>query len=92
VAGQRGLGARLGFTRETLKDVNLKAVRLLEEVRGVRTGGMSARPRTEVVISRCLGPRRAATPGLAMSEREAEAYHREQIETFAGAAADTIGA
>ncbi len=88
-------GARLGFTRETLRGVNLKAVRLLEEVREEYEQVRDEREdrRTEVVISGCLGPRGGGyDPASAMSEREAEAYHREQIETFAGAAADMIGA
>ena len=29
-------------------------------------------------------------PGSAMSEREAEVYHREQVDTFAGSAADMV--
>ncbi len=81
-------GARLGFGREMLRDVNLKAIRLLEDVRDEDDN-----VRTQVVISGCLGPRGGGyDPASAMSEKEAEAYHREQIETFAAAAADMIGA
>ena len=88
-------GARLGFTREALREMNLKAVRLLEEVREEYEQAPDGRegPGTQVVISGCLGPRSDGyDPASAMSERQAQAYHREQIETFAGAAADMIGA
>ena len=47
--------------------------------------------RTPVVISGCLGPRGDGyASDQAMSEQEAEAYHREQVETFAGSAADMV--
>jgi S-methylmethionine-dependent homocysteine/selenocysteine methylase len=81
-------GAKLGFTSGEVRGVNRKAVRLLEELRVEAED-----ERTQVVISGCLGPRYGGyDPASAMSEREAQAYHREQIETLAGAAADMIGA
>ena len=88
-------GALLGFTRETLRELNLKAVRLLEELRSEYDHDPEAREEqtTQVVISGCLGPRRGGfEPASAMSDREARDYHREQIETFAGANVDMIGA
>jgi S-methylmethionine-dependent homocysteine/selenocysteine methylase len=45
------------------------------------------------VISGCVGPRGDGyNPVHTMSERDSEAYHREQIETFAGTAADMVTA
>jgi S-methylmethionine-dependent homocysteine/selenocysteine methylase len=79
-------GTRLGYTPEALADVNRKAIHLLENVRNEY-----ATDRTQVVISGCVGPRGDGyVPGSTMSEREAEAYHRAQVETFAGSAADMV--
>lgn len=81
-------GAKLGYSTEALAEVNRKSVRLLEEIRnGYETD------RTPVVISGCIGPRGDGyIPDTVMSEREAENYHRMQIETFAGTAADLVTA
>jgi S-methylmethionine-dependent homocysteine/selenocysteine methylase len=50
-------------------------------------------PQTPIVISGCVGPRGDGyVPDCAMSEEEAEEYHRMQIETFAGTAADMVTA
>jgi len=81
-------GTRLGYTRETLAQANREAIRLLEEIRGEL-----ATERIEVVISGCVGPRGDGySPAQTMSDREAEAYHGEQIETFADTAADLVTA
>lgn len=81
-----GWGARLGYTPEAMADANRKAIQLLEEVRS--DGEPDGAP---VVISGCLGPRGDGyVPDQAMSEQEAEAYHQEQIDTFAGSAADMV--
>jgi len=79
-------GIRLGYTSDALADVNRKAIHLLENIRNDYETD-----RTRVVISGCLGPRGDGyVPDSAMSEREAEAYHREQVGTFAGTAADMV--
>jgi S-methylmethionine-dependent homocysteine/selenocysteine methylase len=79
--------ARLGYTRHELAEANRASIRLLEEI---RSGATSGHP---IVISGCIGPRGDGyTPAAMMSEQEAAAYHREQIETFAGTAADMVGA
>jgi S-methylmethionine-dependent homocysteine/selenocysteine methylase len=79
---------RLGYTRETLAQANRKAIRLLEEIRSEL-----AQEKIEVVISGCLGPRGDGySPGNTMSDRDAEAYHRDQVETFADTAADMVTA
>src|SRR5688572_22392769 len=81
-------GTRLGYTRETLAQANRKTIRLLEEIRSAL-----ANEKIEVVISGCLGPRGDGySPDHTMSDRDAEAYHREQIETFADTAADLVTA
>ena len=72
--------------RRTLPMQTVDAIGLLEEIRSEYET-----ERTPVVISGCLGPRGDGyVPDSAMSEQEAEAYHREQIETFAGSAADMV--
>lgn len=79
-------GARLGYTPEALADANRKSILLLEHLRNEYETD-----RTRVVISGCVGPRGDGyVPDGAMSEQEAEAYHREQIEVFAGSAADMV--
>ncbi|HET7854023.1 MAG TPA: homocysteine S-methyltransferase family protein [Candidatus Methylomirabilis sp.] len=81
-------GTRLGYNRQTLADANRKAIRLLEEIRSE-----FANEKTKVVISGCVGPRGDGyIPTQSMSEEKAEVYHREQVETFAGTAADMVTA
>ena len=79
-------GARLGFTSEELAAVNRHAIRPLEEIRNEYETAQNP-----AVISGCLGPRGDGyLPDAAMTAEEAESYHREQIDTFAGSAADMI--
>ncbi|HEV3007733.1 MAG TPA: homocysteine S-methyltransferase family protein [Burkholderiales bacterium] len=75
-------GERLGYTRRELIEANRSAIRLLEDFRKTRT-----------VISGCVGPRGDGyQPTRVMSAEQAADYHREQIETFAGTAADMVSA
>jgi len=77
-------GEKLGYGKDGLAETNMKAVRLIEEIRSDYET-----PETPIVISGCVGPRGDGyVVDHAMSEKEAEDYHREQIETFAGTAAD----
>jgi len=79
-------GKRLGYTTESLAEVNRKAVALLEAIRK-----QYGSDRTPVVISGCVGPRGDGyVPGKEMTEEEAERYHIEQIATFAATAADMV--
>lgn len=81
-------GAKLGYSTEALAERNRQAIRLLEDVRSEYETD-----RTPVVISGCIGPRGDGyIPDTAMSEREAEEYHRMQVETFADTAADLVTA
>jgi homocysteine S-methyltransferase len=79
---------KLTYSEDALAEVNRKAVRLVEEIRSVYET-----PQTPIVISGCVGPRGDGyVPGTAMSEEESADYHRIQIETFAGTAADMVTA
>jgi S-methylmethionine-dependent homocysteine/selenocysteine methylase len=81
-------GDKLGYSKDTLAKANVSAVRLIEEIRGEYET-----PETPIVISGCVGPRGDGyIADRAMSDMEAEDYHRVQIETFAGTAADLVTA
>ena len=82
-------GRKLGYGAREMVDANRRAIGLLEEIRAEHTGGAKKR----VVISGCVGPRGDGyTPRNTMSEKDAEAYHRDQIQTFADTAADMVTA
>jgi S-methylmethionine-dependent homocysteine/selenocysteine methylase len=79
-------GVRLGYKPEALAAANHKAIRLLQDIRGEYET-----EQTPVVISGCLGPRGDGyVVDHAMSEQEAQDYHRQQIDTFADTAADMV--
>ena len=79
-------GAKLGYSKEALARANTKAVRLIEEIRTEYET-----PETPIVISGCVGPRGDGyIADRAMTDSEAEDYHRAQVETFAGAGADLV--
>ncbi|MEW6733518.1 MAG: homocysteine S-methyltransferase family protein [Acidobacteriota bacterium] len=81
-------GIRLGYTATTLANINRSAIRLLEEIRDE-----CETDKTKIVISGCIGPRGDGyNPVHTMSERDAEVYHCEQVETFAETAADMVAA
>ena len=81
-------GEKLGYTKDSLTEANTKAVHLIEEIRSDYET-----PETPIVISGCVGPRGDGyVVDYAMSDKEAEDYHRVQIETFAGTAADLVTA
>jgi S-methylmethionine-dependent homocysteine/selenocysteine methylase len=79
-------GERLGYSRRALAGANRQAIGLLQEIRGMH-------PHVTTVISGCVGPRGDGyQPTRIMSAAQAADYHREQIETLAGAGADMVGA
>lgn len=81
-------GAKLGYSTKALTESNRMSVRLLEGIRNEYETD-----RTPIVISGCIGPRGDGyIPDTAMSERQAEEYHRVQIETFADTSADVVTA
>lgn len=81
-------GAMLGYSADALAEANKQSVQLLEQIRSDYESEGSP-----IVISGCIGPRGDGyIPTSAMSEIEAQNYHRAQIETFAGTAADLVTA
>ncbi len=80
--------AKLGYTREALAMVNAEAIELLAELRARHAGAD-----LPIVISGQIGPRGDGYKAdQTMSVAEAEAYHAEQIATFAASAADMVSA
>ena len=81
-------GSRLGYGAIELANVNRRAIQLLHEIRDEYQ--MEMKP---IVVSGCIGPRGDGyVPGDVMTAREAQAYHREQIEVFADAGVDLVTA
>ena len=79
-------GARLGYAPRDLDDVNRRAIELLQRLQGEFSS-------VKTVMSGCVGPRGDGyQPTKLMSAEEAQAYHRAQIGTFAGTAADMVSA
>ena len=82
----RDWGERLGYSTEELAEANRRAVALIEELR-------AAYPDVPAVLDGVVGPRGDGyVVGKAMTPEQAEAYHGEQIGTFAGTAADMVSA
>ena len=81
-------GAKLGYGTRQIADANQRAIGLLETIRdGFRGDAKKA------VISGCVGPRGDGyNPVSTMSEQEALAYHRRQVQTFGDSAADMVTA
>jgi S-methylmethionine-dependent homocysteine/selenocysteine methylase len=79
-------GRKLGYTDAGLAAANTKAIRMLEDIRkDCEAAGVTT------VVSGCVGPRGDGyVPSDMMSADEAREYHRDQIETFAGTAADMV--
>ncbi len=81
-------GDKLGYTADELNEVNRKCVALLEELRAEYEA-----PDVPIVISGCIGPRGDGyVPAELMSVAQAEDYHSQQVETFAGTAVDLVTA
>lgn len=81
-------GGLLGYDRDSLAGANREAIRMLADIRRELET-----PQTPMVISGCVGPRGDGyDPGALMSPEEAEAYHAEQIRTFAETEADLVTA
>jgi S-methylmethionine-dependent homocysteine/selenocysteine methylase len=84
----RDWAARLGYDAAGLDAMNRAAIGLMLEIRDA-----FERPRSPMVISGNLGPRGDGyAPDGRMTVDEAEAYHGEQIATFAQTAADLVSA
>ena len=82
-------GARLGYGERELAEVNRRAIVLLERIRDE----LHETRTTMAVISGCVGPRGDGyQPGNRMTIDQALRYHRVQVDTFAGTAADMVSA
>lgn len=81
-------GAKIGDSQESLVQINLTSVKLIEEVRH-----QFENEHTPIIISGCIGPRGDGyQPDFFMSISEAQRYHQLQIETFAQSNADMVAA
>jgi homocysteine S-methyltransferase len=79
-------GDLLGYGAGELADVNRRAVALVDDVRKEASD-------VPIVVGGCVGPcDDAYAPSSQIGAHEAYAYHRAQIETFAGTAADLVNA
>ena len=79
--------AAIGYSREELRAFNRKAIALMEEIRAEHAAS------APIVISGCIGPQGDGyQPEALLTAEEAEAYHAEQIGTFADTAADMVTA
>ena len=84
----RDWAEKIGYSTEELAEANRSAIRMLEVLRSEFESS-----RCKAVISGCVGPRGDGyVADEIMSEGEAEAYHAEQIGTFAGTTADMVAA
>ncbi|HEY3925516.1 MAG TPA: homocysteine S-methyltransferase family protein [Acidothermaceae bacterium] len=82
----RDWGARLGYPPAQLAEVNERAISLLADIRRTHVG-------SPIVISGCIGPQSDAyEPSSRMTADEAQAYHRDQIESLAATEADVVHA
>jgi S-methylmethionine-dependent homocysteine/selenocysteine methylase len=81
-------GDKLGYSREALSDMNRQAIELLSEIREEYETDNARMP-----ISGCIGPRGDAyNPVDRMNEKEAEQYHKMQIEILKQTDADFVSA
>jgi S-methylmethionine-dependent homocysteine/selenocysteine methylase len=81
-------GAKLGYSKRDLKEINRKSIVLLEKIRKDYET-----KRSKMVISGCIGSRSDGyQPAELMAVAEAEAYHFPQIATFADTEADLVTA
>jgi S-methylmethionine-dependent homocysteine/selenocysteine methylase len=81
-------GAKIGYSREALADVNRRCLDLMDELRRTHET-----PRSPIVVSGNIGPRGDGyVVENAMSAREAEDYHGWQVSIFRDTAADMVSA
>lgn len=81
-------GNKLGYSADALRDINTKAVLLLNEIRD-----QFETAQTKIVLAGCIGPREDAYDAQhKMTAQEAEDYHKTQIITFSRTNVDFITA
>jgi S-methylmethionine-dependent homocysteine/selenocysteine methylase len=84
----RDWGARLGYSQAQLADVNERAISLLADIR--RACEITGSP---IVVSGCVGPQSDAyEPTSRMTADQAQAYHRDQLDSLAATDADIVHA
>ncbi len=84
----RDWGVLLGYSTEGLAEMNHKCFELYREC--AASAGLAPE---NIVISGCIGPKGDAyQTNLDLTAESAEAYHREQIDTFKGAGVDIVTA
>jgi homocysteine S-methyltransferase len=84
----RDWAAKLGYDAKSLADMNRRAVALMAQMRAE-----FETPRSPMVISGNIGPQGDGyRPDAMMSVNEAQDYHAEQINVFAGTEADFVSA
>ena len=81
-------GAKLGFSKEAITDINRRGVTLAIDIRNA-----SATSTTPIVINGVVGPRGDGyRVDAQMTADEAQQYHSDQIEAFRDAGADMVSA
>lgn len=81
-------GNKLGYSPVALDQVNRDSIALMADIQDEFDS-----PNMSTVLSGCIGPRGDAyNPAMTMTEREAEAYHRDQIRTYSETEADMVSA
>jgi S-methylmethionine-dependent homocysteine/selenocysteine methylase len=81
-------GAKLGYGRDKLAEINRASIDLMREIRG-----QFETDDAPIVISGCIGPRGDGyDPGALMSAAEAERYHAWQTELFCDSGCDFVSA
>jgi S-methylmethionine-dependent homocysteine/selenocysteine methylase len=84
----RDWGRKIGYSARDLKEINRLSIAMLDDIRTQRED-----EKTPMVISGNIGPRGDGyTVEDKMTAREAQQYHREQIDTFSGTEADLVSA
>ena len=79
---------KIGYPRSATKDLNIKAINLLTDLRTEFENDMQT-----ILISGCIGPRGDGyVPENKMSTKEAQIYHSEQIEALSHTSVDLISA
>lgn len=78
---------KIGYTSAPLRDLNGRAIALMEELRKAHPND------APVVISGCVGPHDDGyNPGVLLDADAAHEYHSEQIDTFKDTVADMVTA
>ncbi len=84
----RDWAEKLGYSSQALADVNRASVAMLADLREKHWPEDAP-----MLVSGCVGPRGDGyDPGQLMTAAEAEAYHGQQVRTFAGTQADMVTA